>query len=144
MLKVFFASHGPLAEGMAESLHIISGKCSNLTVFSAYMDETDLKTRIDAFYESVSEEDEVLLCSDIYGGSVNQIMYLYLNKPNTRLVTGVNLGFFLSVMNETSLKKGILERIIEENRKYLCEVKEDRTECSADTDDFFGEGGTEK
>ena len=71
MLKIFLSSHGSMASGMQSSLKILMGECENLTVFDAYLDESCVQDHLDAFYETVGPEDEVLLCSDLYGGSVN-------------------------------------------------------------------------
>ena len=70
MLKIFLSSHGSMASGMQSSLKILMGECENLTVFDAYLDESCVQDHLDAFYETVGPEDEVLLCSDLYGGSV--------------------------------------------------------------------------
>lgn len=124
---------------MMGSLQIIFGTCPNLKAFSAYMDERDLLQEIDRFYEEeVNPDDEVLLCSDVYGGSVNQVMFRCLGRKNTRLVTGVNLAFFLQLACAETLKDGALERMIEESRKYLCEVKDEVPEENG-SDDFFSE-----
>ena len=129
MLKIFLSSHGSMASGMQSSLKILMGECENLTVFDAYLDESCVQDHLDAFYETVGPEDEVLLCSDLYGGSVNQAMFTYLDRPNTRLVSGVNM----------TLSDERLDEIIEESREYLRRVE---PEVPADTapagsDDFF-------
>ena len=80
MLKIFLSSHGSMASGMQSSLKILMGECENLTVFDAYLDESCVQDHLDAFYETVGPEDEVLLCSDLYGGSVNQAMF-HLSGP---------------------------------------------------------------
>lgn len=138
MLKIFLSSHGSMASGIKSSLGILMGDCSNLTVFDAYLDETSVQEHLDAFYQTVGPEDEVLLCSDLYGGSVNQAMFTYLDHPNTRLVAGVNMSFMMNLLSE---EEGVsderLDEIIEESREYLC-----RVEPMADTgtqagDNFF-------
>ena len=87
----------------------------------------------------LTPEDEVLLCSDLYGGSVNQAMFTYLDRPNTRLVSGVNMSFMMNVLSEDTLSDERLDEIIEESREYLRRVE---PEVPADTapagsDDFF-------
>ena len=64
-----------MASGMQSSLKILMGECENLTVFDAYLDESCVQDHLDAFYETVGPEDEVLLCSDLFGGS-------YYSVPN--------------------------------------------------------------
>ena len=140
MLKIFLSSHGSMASGMQSSLKILMGECENLTVFDAYLDESCVQDHLDAFYETVGPEDEVLLCSDLYGGSVNQVMCTYLDRPSTRLVAGVNLIFMMDVLGETSISDARLDEIIDESREFLRRVDLDKldTQPSADAEsDFF-------
>ena len=71
MKKILLASHGRFASGIKSSMNILMGASDNLTVFDAYIDETNVETVIDEFYQTVSEDDQVILMSDLYGGSVN-------------------------------------------------------------------------
>ena len=80
-------------------------------------------------------EDQVLLCSDLYGGSVNQSMYPYLQKPNTRLVSGVNMTFMMNVLCEEELSDERLEEILEESRSYLRRVNLETNETEDES--FF-------
>lgn len=142
MLKVFLASHAHLASGLKSSLLIFMSECLNLTVYDAYTegDTTTIQEHLDAFYESVAPEDEVLLLSDIYGGSVNTAMCAYLDRPHTRLVTGVNLSFLIEVMAENTLSDERLDQIIQTSREFLRRVELDApTESAAanSEDDFF-------
>ena len=77
MLKIFLSSHGRFASGIRSSCEILLGAQQNLTVFDAYVDNDTVQEHLDDFYKTVSAEDQVLLCSDLYGGSVNQSMYPY-------------------------------------------------------------------
>lgn len=139
MIKVFLSSHGGMAGGMQGSLNILLGGSENLTVFDAYLDESSVQEHLDSFYQNVQEDDEVLLCSDLLGGSVNQAMCLYLDRPHTRLVTGINLPFLISVMSEETLDDARLSEIIEESRQYLCRVEMEETEekTKGTEEDFF-------
>lgn len=138
MLKIFLSSHGSMASGVKSSLGILMGDCSNLTVFDAYLDGTSVQEHLDAFYQTVGSEDEVLLCSDLYGGSVNQAMFTYLDHPNTRLVAGVNMSFMMNVLSE---EEGVsderLNEIIEESREYLCQVEPTADTGTQAGDNFF-------
>lgn len=89
MTKFFLSSHGHLASGLASSLDILLGGHDRVTVFDAYVDEKSLNDALDAFFQTVGEKDQVILLSDMYGGSVNSTMYTYLDRPNTTLVAGV-------------------------------------------------------
>lgn len=142
MLKVFLASHAHLASGMRSSLLIFMNDCPNLTVYDAYTegDTSTVQDHLDAFYETVSPEDEVLLLSDIYGGSVNTAMCAYLDRPNTRLVSGINLAFLIEVMAEPKLSDERLDEIIQNSRAFLRRVELDAPEGASaanSEDDFF-------
>ena len=70
MLKFFISSHGHFASGIYSSLEILMGPNSRVTVFDAYVNQDSVQEHLDAFYENVAEDDQVLLLSDLYGGSV--------------------------------------------------------------------------
>lgn len=141
MLKIFLSSHGKFASGIQSSCGILLGPSENLTVFDAYIDQSSVQDHLDPFFETVGPEDQVLLCSDLFGGSVNQVMYTYLNRPNTRLVAGVNMTFMMNILGEDpedQLTEERLDEIIEESREYLRRVEFEAPEAPADQgDDFF-------
>ena len=138
MLKIFLSSHGRFASGIQSSCSILMGPSDNLTVFDAYVDETSVQQHLDEFYQTVGPEDQVLLCSDLYGGSVNQVMYTYLQRPNTRLVAGVNMTFMMNVLGEEDgLTDERLDEILEESREYLRRVELDNAGTNDGADEFF-------
>ncbi len=138
MLRLFLSSHGHLASGMKSSVEILSGANDRLTVFDAYVNEENVKDVLDNYFASVVKpEDQVILLSDLYGGSVNQVMYLYLDRPNVSLVAGVNLALVLELAVRESVTKDELSQLVEQSRTML-RVVEQETDNTQDTqDDFF-------
>ncbi|WP_102338238.1 PTS sugar transporter subunit IIA domain-containing protein [Collinsella provencensis] len=141
MLKVFLSSHAHLASGMQSALALFSASEDRLRVHDAYVEgeEATLQEDLDSFFSEVSPEDDVLLLSDLYGGSVNTVMAGYLDRPRTRLVAGVNLAFLIEVMAHTDLSEGQLEDIVLQAREALREVKVNAPGPvpANDPDDFF-------
>ena len=144
MLKVFLSSHAHLASGLKSSLEIFMAQVPNLTTYDAYTEDDDstVQAELDAFFATVGPDDEVLLLSDIYGGSVNTAMCAYLDRPNTRLVTGVNFPFMMELMTESSVSDERLDEIIENSRAFLkrveLDVSDDATAAGFNSeDDFF-------
>ena len=135
MLRLFLSSHGHLASGMKTSLDILLGRSDSIEVFDAYIDECSVQEKLDAFYETVGEEDEVLLLSDLYGGSVNQVMATYLDRPHTRLVAGVNLACVLELSIQESVSDEMLASIVENSRQMMQIVSLD--EDVETEEDFF-------
>ena len=135
MLRLFLSSHGHLASGMKTSLDILLGRSDSIEVFDAYIDECSVQEKLDAFYETVGEEDEVLLLSDLYGGSVNQVMATYLDRPHTRLVAGVNLACVLELSIQESVSDEMIASIVENSRQMMQIVSLD--EDVETEEDFF-------
>lgn len=138
MLRLFLSSHGHLASGMKSSVEILSGANDRLTVFDAYVNEENVKDVLDHYFETVVKpEDEVILLSDLYGGSVNQVMYLYLNRPHTTLIAGVNLALVLELAVRESVTKEELQKLVEQSRTMLRIVEPEADAASDEQEDFF-------
>lgn len=135
MLKIFLSSHGHFATGIKSSLDILLGNSGNIYFYDAYVDESSLSDNLDSFFRTVEDHEQVLLLSDLYGGSVNQVMYTYLQRPNTYLVAGVNLSFVLEVAMKSSVDDELLHEIVEQSRRMLRVVNNDQNEDVEE--DFF-------
>lgn len=136
MVQFLLASHGKMASGMKTSLDILLGASKNVTVFDAYVDEINVESKLREFLDSVNEEDQVILLSDLFGGSVNQMMFRFLERPNTYLVAGVNLALVLELVASSfeDFTKEKLQETIEMSRQAMTLVEFDQPEAS---EDFF-------
>lgn len=120
MTRFFLASHGHLASGLASSIQILTGDSSRLRVFDAYVDERSLEEELEAFYENMEEGDQMILLSDMYGGSVNSIMYPFLTRPNTTLIAGVNLALVIGLLlGGEPLKLDTIKMVVEQSREAI-------------------------
>ena len=124
MVQFFLSSHGHLA--------------SRLTVFDAYVDEGSLEDALNSFYREVGRDDQVILLSDMYGGSVNSIMYTFLNRPNTTLIAGVNLALVIGlVIQDRELTREEIEDVVRQSREAIQIVELDNAEQSEGDEDLF-------
>jgi len=136
LIKLFISSHGKLASGIKNSLNILIGNTDKITTFDAYIDEKSVQEALDEFFKTVKEDDQVILLSDLYGGSVNSAMLLYLDKPNTMLVSGINLPLVLELsMKEDRISKEELIELIEGSRNMLRLVENETSDT--EEDEFF-------
>jgi mannose/fructose-specific phosphotransferase system component IIA len=136
MRKLLIASHGSFASGMKSSLEILLGKAENVTVIDAYLDASRIEDKIEAFLATCSDEDQVFLLSDLFGGSVNQVLCLYLQRPDTYLIAGVNLAIVLELAcGQQPLSESEVEEMVEASRQTLRVVKLNSEEPVAA--DFF-------
>lgn len=137
MLRIFISSHGHFASGIKSSVEILMGPNPRITVFDAYVDQDSVQEHLDEFYSTVEPDDQVLLLSDLYGGSVNQVMYTYLTKPNTTLIAGVNLALVLELAVKEEIDPEDLEALVEQSRSMLRIVPFDTSDQEEEHDDFF-------
>lgn len=136
VIKIFISSHGKLASGIKSSLNILIGNTDRITTFDAYINEKSVSEALDEFYQTVEKGDQVILISDLYGGSVNSTMFLYLDKPNTMLVSGVNLALVLELaIREKDISKDELNHLISKSREMLTLVENDTN--IVEENDFF-------
>lgn len=136
MVQFLLASHGKMASGMKTSLDILLGASNNVTVIDAYVDETNVENRIKEYLDAAPAENQVILLSDLYGGSVNQMMFRFLERPNTYLVAGVNLAIVLELVasgNEEFTKEQ-LQETVEMSRQCMTLVEFDQPDTK---EDFF-------
>ena len=98
MQRLVLASHGYLAEGMKNSAQIIVGKSAKIYTICAYVKEgITLESQINELFDSFPEDDEMIVVTDIFGGSVN-------NEFMQRLQ---NRRFWLSLRDESAVSDPI-------------------------------------
>ncbi|MGM0240778.1 PTS sugar transporter subunit IIA [Enterococcus sp. AZ103] len=136
MRNILIATHSTFASGIQGSLNLLIGERSEITVIDAYVDDTDYTEKIDDFFEKYNDQDEYIVFTDLYGGSVNQKMVNYKNKYDFHLITGFNLPILLEIIlaGET-LNSSMVEELVEKCRQELSLVHIDMTED--DEDDFI-------
>ena len=89
MRKIVLLSHGGMAKGLLNTLSIFTANIDPITAISAYVDDCDPKAELERFWTSVNDDDQVVLCTDILGGSVNQLALPYLSPVSyTHLSAG--------------------------------------------------------
>ncbi|MBR2702167.1 MAG: PTS sugar transporter subunit IIA [Erysipelotrichaceae bacterium] len=138
MIKLFISSHGHFASGLKSSVEILMGPNDRITVFDAYVTQESVQEHLDAFFETVKPEDKVIMLSDLYGGSVNSVMYTYLTKPNTKLIAGVNLALVLELAVKEDISDEELEALVEQSRMMLRVVEMEKAqEEESNDEDFF-------
>lgn len=76
MRHFIISSHSHLAEGMVSALELIVGKIDNLSFYNAYTEEETgdnehFKEKIMREINSIPKEDDIIIMTDMFGGSVN-------------------------------------------------------------------------
>lgn len=96
-IKIIIATHGIFADGIYDSLSMIIGEKENIERLNAYVDENkDYPKIIEDYVASHNyNESDLLVITDLYGGSVNNEFMKYLEDYPFYLVSGLNLGLLL-------------------------------------------------
>lgn len=125
MRRFVIASHHLLAHGLKDTLNFLTCR-EGIVDISAYMDDSDLEEKIQEVFASFDDEDEVVMMTDMLGGSVNQKFCPYIRR-NRHLICGINLPCALSLVlqpEEQELTPELVRGIVEESRKHLIYVNE--------------------
>lgn len=137
-MKLLIASHGTFAEGIKSALKIIVGNVDDIATINAYVNECDLKKELDAYFEANAEE-EIIVCTDLFGGSVNQAIIQKLKEKDFALVTGVNFPMLLELslaMANGNPDKAKIRELIASSKEQLMLVNDALVANTEDDFDF--------
>jgi len=97
--KFLIATHGTFAAGVKSSLDIIIGAMEHVFLIQAYVDETvSVEDQIIQVAGQLSETDELIVFTDILGGSITNQVLQHALKPNVHVISGFNLPLLIEVM----------------------------------------------
>ena len=100
MRQFIVASHAHFASGIVESIGLLSGERENVHALSMYVDgNEDLTKEAAAILNGFAADDEVVVCTDLFGGSVNnEFTKIVQTRPNTYLVANMNLPLLIQLL----------------------------------------------
>jgi fructoselysine and glucoselysine-specific PTS system IIA component len=109
-LKIILASHGELAKGMKQSVELIAGEQENLDAMCAYT-ENDYNLQLQVSKLMEEETDELIVITDIFGGSVNNEFMRYLGRKNLSLIAGMNMALVIELLTKIGSVKTVKNAI---------------------------------
>ncbi|GAA3995331.1 PTS sugar transporter subunit IIA [Mucilaginibacter dorajii] len=99
MRKFLIATHGAFAQGVRSSLDVIIGETENLFLIGAYLDQNiSVEDELMPVLDQITDDDELIIFTDLLGGSVNNIMIREALRPNVHLVSGFNLPLLIEII----------------------------------------------
>jgi len=122
--KYLLASHGKLAEGLQSSLNILADKGKDFQVINAYVTEDDYTPEVVEFIHSINKDEQAVIFTDLFGGSVNQKIVTEVmnsNNENIFVVSNTNLAIILSILfvGAENLTSEIIEGCIADSQVAL-------------------------
>lgn len=112
-MKVLIISHGDMARGMYSTLTNFFG-ATNLYWACVSLEKGTIGL-IDTLNQYLEEwkDEQVVICSDLKGGSANQSAVNYITRPETYLISGMNLSLLLQLSMCQEVTKDSLNEMIQ-------------------------------
>jgi fructoselysine/glucoselysine PTS system EIIA component len=99
MRKFLIATHGTFAKGILSTLETIIGPQENVFLIQAYTyGNESLQGEIENVLKQVKDGDELIVFSDLMGGSVTNQLLQFALKENIYIISGFNLPLLLYVI----------------------------------------------
>jgi len=99
MRKFLIATHGTFAKGIKSSLDIIIGETENVFLIEAYTEENKtIQEEVENVLQQIASDDELIVFTDLMGGSVTNQVLQYALKDNVFVVSGFNLPLLLDIL----------------------------------------------
>lgn len=120
--KLLIATHSVFADGIKNAMELVTGEQNSVSTLCAYTnDMTEVETPIKEIIDALCDDEELIVTTDIFGGSVNNEFIKYLSKSNIYLIAGVNLPLlFELIMNlESENTVQMIETAVKNARKQL-------------------------
>ena len=97
-MKVIVVSHGSYARGLVDTVQMIAGKQEDLEAFGPEESVDTLKEKIRQSIEQASQEEEILILTDIFYGSPFNTVISLMPEYDLYHVTGINLPLMMEVI----------------------------------------------
>ncbi len=123
MIGLVFVTHGRLAEEFRSALEHVVGPQEKLETISIGPDD-DMEQRRKDILEAISKvsgNDDVILLTDMFGGTPSNLAISIMETANVEVIAGINLPMLIklaSIRQESSLEEAVLSAQ-EAGRKYI-------------------------
>lgn len=97
MNQFIIATHATFAGGLADVVRFFKADLENVQFINAYVETQEFEKELRAALEKV-KQDNVIVLTDIMGGSVNQVAARLMKEYSYKLVAGVNLPLLLDLV----------------------------------------------
>lgn len=137
--QFIMASHGNLALGMVNAIEIILGSQTNLYSLCAYVNNNDdISQSVAKLMSQFTDEDEIIIISDIFGGSVNNEFMKYVTKPNCHLIAGLNLPLMIELLTHADFTniEAVITQVIESSQQTIQYCNRTLNNCVITDNDF--------
>ncbi|MCK4705458.1 MAG: PTS fructose transporter subunit IIA [Gammaproteobacteria bacterium] len=132
-VALLLVSHKGIASNLLNTAaSIVNDKPVNMAYVEVPMDapidtmRQDIQKKLDQF----DQNKDVLILTDIYGGTPSNLASCFISNTNTRLVSGLNLAMIIKAINYRSLPlTELVEKIILGGRQSIAQHVDEHPSC---------------
>jgi mannose/fructose-specific phosphotransferase system component IIA len=119
--QIVIATHALLAKGFQESLNFIFKPEDPIHTICAFTEVSDPGKAFEELFDTFSEEDTVVVLTDLVGGSVNNLIAERLQGRDFYLISGINLAVLLEIacVPEENLNEDFIRKTLEQGKKGI-------------------------
>lgn len=119
MNQFLIATHSTLAEGLANAIHFFNSDAANIHYINAYVEDNEFEKALRAKLAAM-EPGNLVILTDLAGGSVNQIAAKLMREIPFVLVTGVNFPLVLEMVYQSEdITPELAAQIVERARAEM-------------------------
>ena len=137
MNQFLIVTHSTLAEGLVHAVHFFNSEATNVHYLNAYVEDNEFEKALRAKLDEIPDGNLVVL-TDLAGGSVNQIAARLMQEKPFILVTGINFQLVLEMIYQSEdITADLAAEIVERAKaEMLCmNTLSSETSEEADEDD---------
>lgn len=120
--KIILASHGHFASGILNSLELIFGTEHSIFALDCYVTEDfDLTKTVKQLMEE-HQGQELIIITDLFGGSVNNEFLQYIDQPHVYLIAGLNLPLLIEMATKiegADSIEALIQRVLHDSKAMI-------------------------
>jgi len=122
MNQVILASHGGLATGALDTVHMIVGDAPNVHAVSLLRDDKEpITSKVERLISGFDPQDSVYVLTDMLGSSVNNSMVEYqASHPGVTVIASMNMPMVLTLaLSDKRLDAAAVRDLVAEGRRGI-------------------------
>ena len=138
--QIVIATHALLARGFEEALRLIYNPADNVHVICGFTEAPNPGEAFDEIFAAFSEDDIVIVMTDLVGGSVNNQIAERLRDKKFFLISGINLAVLLELAccSEQDLNEDYIRKVVALGKENLVFINDKLKENTQDqSEDSF-------
>ena len=135
---IFIINHGEFGEALIESAELIAGPIDDIYAFSLKKGMS-LEDLIKLVEDKLKTEENVIVLTDLFGGTPNNVAAYLQNKYQFPLISGVNLPILLNLILSRDAAEVDIDSIVSDTvaaGKDSIQYQELKNEFEIGGDDF--------